>query len=92
MPQVDVNDRIVVIIDDISSSGHTLAQAALQIKDQGARHIYAVVTHAMLDDASMQNLRAAGIEKVWSTDTIPHHTNAITVESVLADAIVNYLS
>lgn len=87
MPSVDVRGRNVVIIDDISSSGQTLIQAALQIKGQGAKKIYAAVTHALMDEAAMQALSDAGFDEVWSTDTIPHTTNVITINSVIATAI-----
>ena len=87
IPEIDIRDRIVVLIDDISSSGQTLVQAALNIREHGARQICAVVTHALMDDAAMQDLHDAGIEEIWSTDTIPHSTNAINIEPVLTEAI-----
>lgn len=87
MPSVDVRGRNVVIIDDISSSGQTLIQAALQLKGQGAKKIYAAVTHALMDEAAMQALSDAGFDEVWSTDTIPHTTNVININSVITTAI-----
>lgn len=87
MPSVDVRGRNVVIIDDISSSGQTLIQAALQLKGQGAKKIYAAVTHALMDEAAMQALSDAGFDDVWSTDTIPHTTNVININSVIITAI-----
>ncbi len=91
VPDIDIRDRIVVIIDDISSSGQTLIQAALKIKDKGAKHIYAAVTHALMDETTMHDLQKAGIESIWSSDTILHSTNVIGIEPVLADAIKHFL-
>jgi ribose-phosphate pyrophosphokinase len=91
VPEVSIEGRTVVIIDDISSTGNTIIQAAKQIYGKGAQHIYAIVTHALLDDAAMQSLKDAGVETVWSTDTIPHQTNVISVVPVLASAIKKHL-
>lgn len=91
VPDIDIRGRIVVIIDDISSSGQTLIQAALKIKDNGAKHIYAAVTHALMDETTMLDLQNAGIESIWSSDTIAHSTNVIGIEPVLTDAIKHFL-
>lgn len=87
VPDIEVAGRDVVLIDDISSTGRTLIEAALQLDGKGARHIYAIVTHALLDDAAMHSMREAGIEKIWSTDTIPHPTNVVSVEPVLQQGL-----
>ena len=87
VPDIDVAGRDVVLIDDISSTGRTLIEAALQLEGKGARHIYSIVTHALLDEAAMQAMSDAGIEKIWSTDTIPHPTNVVSVEPVLKEAL-----
>lgn len=91
MPTVDIRGRNIVIIDDISSSGQTLIQAALQIKGKGAKRLCAAVTHALLDDAAMSALQEAGFDEIWSTDSIPHETNVININSVLIDAIKQHL-
>ncbi|MDO6459528.1 ribose-phosphate diphosphokinase [Granulosicoccaceae sp. 1_MG-2023] len=92
VPEIDITDRDVVLIDDISSTGNTLIQAARQLEGKGARHVYAIVTHALLDEAAMQAMHEAGIEKIWSTDTIPHPTNVVSVEPVLHQALQTLLS
>lgn len=91
LPALDVQDRIIVIIDDICSSGETLAQAAQQLTGRGAQHIHAAVTHALMDDAAMQVLADAGIAPVWSTNTNTHATNAIGVAPVISQAIEQHL-
>ncbi len=91
LPDINVKDRNIVIIDDISSSGNTLIQAAKQISGEGARHIFAAVTHALLDKRAMQQLKDAGIEKLWSTDTVTHETNAIRIGPILHQAVQQYL-
>jgi ribose-phosphate pyrophosphokinase len=82
----DVAGCDVVLVDDIASSGQTLVQAALACRHAGARRIDAVVTHAMSGEADLAAMRKAGIERFWSTDSLPHPSNAIALAPVLADA------
>jgi ribose-phosphate pyrophosphokinase len=82
----DVTDRHVVLVDDIASSGQTLVQAALACRRAGADRIDAIVTHAMSGEADMAAMREAGIGRFWSTDSLPHPSNAVPLAPVLADA------
>jgi ribose-phosphate pyrophosphokinase len=77
--------RHVVLVDDIASSGQTLVQAALACRSAGAGAVDAVVTHALCGDAEMAGLRRAGIGRLWSTDALPHPSNAIELSALLAD-------
>lgn len=87
LPDIDIDGRDVVLIDDIASSGQTLIEAALQCRNHGAGTIDALVTHALLDDDSLARMRSAGIRHVWSTDSISHSTNVIALDGLLADAV-----
>jgi ribose-phosphate pyrophosphokinase len=62
--------REVVIVDDIISTGGTLATAALMLIDQGAKRIHAVCVHGVLSGGAYTHLRAAGICDVACSDTI----------------------
>jgi ribose-phosphate pyrophosphokinase len=76
--------RPVVLIDDIASSGRTLARAAGVCLALGARSVDAVVTHALCSEADLALLSAAGIGHLWSTDSLPHPTNAVMLAPWLA--------
>src|SRR3989442_1329467 len=41
----DVKNKAAVIVDDFTTSGGTLADAAVKLMERGAREVYAVVTH-----------------------------------------------
>lgn len=79
--------RPVVLVDDIASSGRTLAQAARVCLDAGATRVDAVVTHALCSDADLEALRAAGVARLWSTDSLAHATNRIALAPLLADGL-----
>lgn len=61
----------VVIFDDILSTGATLAQAAQICREQGARRIFACVTHGLGVGNVRQQLENAHLDHLWMTDTVP---------------------
>jgi ribose-phosphate pyrophosphokinase len=72
-----------VIVDDIASSGSTLAVAARALRRAGVPTVDAVVVHAIFAPGALERIRIAGIRQIVSCDTIPHPTNAIRVLPLL---------
>ena len=87
LPEQDFSGRQVVLIDDIASTGHTLAETTAAVLARGARSVDAALTHALFAGDALERLRAAGIRRVWSTDSIPHTSNVIPLAPLLAAAL-----
>ena len=87
LPETEFNGRHVVIVDDIASTGRTLAAVARQALSAGARRVDVAVTHALLVDDADAVLRAAGINDFLSTDTVPHPSNRIETTAMVAEAL-----
>ena len=77
----------MVILDDVASSGHTLARAAERVLAAGAASVDVAVTHALFAGDALALIRAAGVGEVWSTDCIVHASNAVQVAPMLAEAL-----
>jgi ribose-phosphate pyrophosphokinase len=86
-PGAHSEGRQPVLLDDIASSGGTLAAASQVLRAAGWGQPLAVVVHALVDAAGLDLLHRAGITRLASCDTVPHPTNAIPVGSLLADAL-----
>jgi len=76
--------RPVVLVDDIASSGRTLAEAARVCLERGARSVDAVVTHALCSADDLRALHAAGVRRLWSSDSLAHPSNEVPLAPLLA--------
>jgi ribose-phosphate pyrophosphokinase len=79
--------RPVLLVDDIVSSGGTLIACTKALLAAGATAVDAVVTHALFSPQMAQAFRDAGVRSIRSTTSVPHPTNAIALDGVLADAL-----
>ncbi|TSE27943.1 ribose-phosphate diphosphokinase [Tepidimonas aquatica] len=87
LPPLDMRGRAVVIVDDMASTGRTVAQAAAALRAAGAASVDVAVTHALFVGDALAALRAAGVGEVWSTDSVPHASNAVFLAPLLARAL-----
>lgn len=79
--------RPVLLVDDIVSSGGTLIACARALTGAGATTIDAVITHALFPPEMAAEFAAAGIGSVRSTSSVPHPSNAIPLDDILATAL-----
>ncbi len=87
LPDVAVTGRAVVLLDDVASTGRTLVAAARGALAQGAASVDVAVTHGLFVGDALQQVRAAGVGRVWSSDSVPHTSNAVSVVPLLAAAL-----
>ena len=68
----DVEGRNCVLFDDVVTTARTLCQAAEAIRRDGAREIYAGVTHGVFSPDSLSRIADSGIKELVITDTVNH--------------------
>ena len=88
LPEIAVKGRAVVLLDDVASSGHTLAGAARLLLGAGAASVDVAVTHALFAGDALQIILQAGVGEVWSTDCIAHPSNAVSMANSIAATLV----
>jgi ribose-phosphate pyrophosphokinase len=91
----DVKGRDCVVVEDIITTGGTIAKLAQALRTQGANRVLIAATHPVLTGDAVERLKKSGVEEVIVTDSVPIPVEKlgppITVLSVaplLAEAII----
>ena len=91
----DVKGRDCVVVEDIITTGGTIAKVAQALRTQGARRVLVAASHPVLTGDAVQRLRKADVEEVIVTDTVPIPPDKIgppitvlSVAPLLAEAII----
>jgi ribose-phosphate pyrophosphokinase len=93
----EVAGRTAVIVDDLISTGTTLARAAAACRAAGAEAVHAVVTHGLFTGDAGRVVATAGFERLVITSTVPpfrldaetvaSHITVLDAAPLLAEAI-----
>ncbi|KAI5958176.1 PRS5 [Candida theae] len=79
----DVKDKVCVLIDDLVDTSYTITRAAKLLKDEGAKYVYALVTHGIFSGDAVNRIRMSQIDKVVTTNSVPQSNNV----AILKDKI-----
>ncbi|MFA6224665.1 MAG: ribose-phosphate diphosphokinase [Methanoregula sp.] len=80
--------RSVVIVDDIISTGGTIATAAGMLYGQGVRDVHAACVHGVLTGGAYVRLMEAGIRDVICSDTIERGCSKVSAADQIAHALL----
>jgi len=90
----DIKGKNVIIVDDLVSTASSLVEAALALKKQGAKEIYAAITHPVLSGPAIKRISGSCIKKLFVTNTIPVENGkkhkkieVLSIAPLLAEAI-----
>ena len=87
--ELSVAGRNVVIVDDIISTGGTIAEAATLLKAQGANEISVACVHGVFENVpnAVPRMLRAGVKEIVATDTIESEFSRISVARLVAEAL-----
>jgi ribose-phosphate pyrophosphokinase len=90
----DVRGHPCLVIDDMISTGGTITESVHALQRQGAKPSFAVAaTHGLLLDGACERMKAAGVERLYVTDSVGGpdrrcgHTKVVTVAPLIAATI-----
>jgi len=63
--------RDLILLDDMISTGESIVEACRFLRRYSPNKIYAMCTHALLIGDAMTRIKAAGVEEIISTNSIP---------------------
>jgi len=87
----DVSGKDVLLVDDMTETAGTLCAAAEILQKNGAKRIFAGVSHAVLGDLAHKRFNESSIEKVIATNSVPQAYGdkviTLSIAELLAQAI-----
>uniref|UniRef100_A0A7J3QGB2 ribose-phosphate diphosphokinase n=1 Tax=Ignisphaera aggregans TaxID=334771 RepID=A0A7J3QGB2_9CREN len=96
--ELNVNGMTIAIVDDIISTGGTIAKAAQALYQSGAKSVIAVVTHSLISSKSIEVLSSANIDKLVTANTInvsidlPKWIYVIDISKHICDEITKWVT
>ncbi|MEE9607773.1 MAG: ribose-phosphate pyrophosphokinase [Myxococcota bacterium] len=87
----DVEGRTCVIVDDIVDTAGTLVEGAHALEREGARAVYAVITHPVLSGLAVKRIDESPLLELVVTDTIPLSPDARDSEKLHVVSIAQLL-
>lgn len=89
-----VEDKDVLIVDDMIDTGGTFVSAVEALKKNGARDIYGAITHPLLSGPAFDRLKKCELKKLYVSDTInfaeenlPDQIEVISASELFSEAI-----
>lgn len=88
----DVQDKNIILVDDMIDTAGTICLAANLMKEKGAKNIRVFVTHPVLSGPAYDRINKSAIEEVIVTDSIPikplcKKIKALSIADLFADVI-----
>jgi ribose-phosphate pyrophosphokinase len=91
----DVSGRSCILVDDIVDSGGTLVNAADALLAQGAKEVYAYITHGVLSGGAVARIAGSRLKELVITDSImpteavkvAHNIRVISIAPLMGEAI-----
>ncbi len=88
----DVRGRTCLIVDDLSSTGRTIAATAQALSDAGAKGVHALFIHAVMAPEALARICAAPVQRIVTTDTVPipahPRLHTVSLAPLLAQALI----
>lgn len=89
--QIDVKNKHVVILDDIISTGGTMAKSIVELKKQGAKKVTVACTHGLFIGDAINKLLSSGCDEIISTDTIENDFSKVKTAPCIANNILKLI-
>ncbi len=83
----------VIIVDDMCDTAGTLCKAAEELKEKGARRVFACITHPVFSGPALERIASSVLTEVVVADTVPVSKDApknvvkVSVAPLIAEAI-----
>lgn len=83
--EINTKNRDVAIVDDIISTGGTMAKACEVLKREGTLKVLSGATHLLMISNAEDRLKKAGIDGIFGSDSIPSKFSDISIANIIEE-------
>ncbi len=88
----EVKDRTCIIMDDMVDTANTLCEAAVALKEHGAKQVMAYITHPVLSGSAIERISNSQLDELVVTDTIPLRDDAARCKKIRQVSVAELLA
>jgi ribose-phosphate pyrophosphokinase len=82
-----IEGRDAILVDDIISTGGTVIKACELLRKNKSNKVYAMCTHALFTSEAAQKMKAAGIEEIIATNSIPNEFARVDLTPIICSIL-----
>ena len=88
----DVEDKDVILVDDMVDTAGTITKAADLMKEKGAKSVRALASHAIMSDPASERVNNSALKEIIFTNSIPFNKDCnkatiLSIAPLFADTI-----
>lgn len=88
----NVKDKNVLLVDDVISTGGTIVNAAIFLKEQGARSVRLAIVHGVFAGDAANKIKHPSIDEIYITDTVQQRDEILKIKKIKVASIAPLLA
>ena len=88
----DVKNKECILVDDIADTTGTLCNAAIALKEKGAKKVFAYIVHPVLSGEAIDKISNSKLDQLVVTDTIPLSESAVSCKKIRVISLASTLA
>ncbi len=88
----EIEGKVCIVPDDIIDTAGTLCNAAIALKEKGAKAVKAYITHPVLSGPAIERINGSAIDELVVTNSIPLNKEAQKCSKIRVISIANIIA
>jgi len=88
----EIEGKVCIVPDDIIDTAGTLCNAAIALKEKGAKSVKAYITHPVLSGPAIERINSSAIDELVVTNSIPLNKEAQKCSKIRVISIANIIA
>lgn len=81
---MDLGGRDVILVDDMITSGGSIAKSCQLLKEHKCGNVYAICAHALLVGNAIETIKGAGVQDIIATNSVPSAFAKVDLSKIIS--------